>query len=314
MKFVDPKNDIAFRKIFGDENNTTTLISFLNAILKLKGKERIKTIEILSPFQLPRIKDLKESILDVKAVDNLDREFIIEMQVENKPYMEQRVLYYTSKSYVGQIKRSEKYENLRPVIFIGILEFNMFDSQNYLSKFLITNEETSTHEFKDFELHFIELKKFTKAEADLKNIVDKWVYFIKNADEIDEMPKGIKDSGLREAYETAKEYLWTQKELDLYDYAGMLKTDRKGELQFARDKAMREGRAAGMEEGRAAGMEEGREEGRDKGIKQERRIQEQRSKQNMIEIATKMIQEGLDDKTVSRITALSVSVIQSLRN
>ena len=92
MKFVDPKNDVAFRKIFGDEKKTFILISFLNAVLKLENKEdKIKSVEIVNPFQLPRIKDLKESILDVRAVDNSNREFIVEMQVENKPYMKKRV-------------------------------------------------------------------------------------------------------------------------------------------------------------------------------------------------------------------------------
>ena len=137
MKFVDPKNDIAFRKIFGDEKKTFILISFLNAVLKLENKEdKIKSVEIVNPFQLPRIKDLKESILDVRAVDNSNREFIVEMQVENKPYMSKRVLYYTSKSYINNIKKSESYMNLRPIIFIGILDFTMFDNKDYLSKFL----------------------------------------------------------------------------------------------------------------------------------------------------------------------------------
>ena len=38
MKFADPKNDIAFKKIFGDENKTEVLISFLN-ISKSEWKE-----------------------------------------------------------------------------------------------------------------------------------------------------------------------------------------------------------------------------------------------------------------------------------
>ena len=35
MKFVDIKNDIAFRKIFGNVNKKEILISFLNAYLKV---------------------------------------------------------------------------------------------------------------------------------------------------------------------------------------------------------------------------------------------------------------------------------------
>ena len=70
MKFVDVKNDIAFRKIFGNEKKKVILISFLNAILGLEGKDKIKDVTLLNPFQLPRIKGEKSSIIDVKAIDH----------------------------------------------------------------------------------------------------------------------------------------------------------------------------------------------------------------------------------------------------
>ena len=69
MQFVDIKNGIAFRKIFGNENKKIILISFLNAVMKLKGKDAIEDVEILNPYQLPIIKNLKASIIDVKARD-----------------------------------------------------------------------------------------------------------------------------------------------------------------------------------------------------------------------------------------------------
>jgi hypothetical protein len=55
MEFADIKNDIAFRKIFGNENRKETLISFLNAVLAFKGKQKIVSVEILNPYQLPKL-------------------------------------------------------------------------------------------------------------------------------------------------------------------------------------------------------------------------------------------------------------------
>jgi hypothetical protein len=49
MKFADVKNDIAFRKIFGNENRKETLISFLNAVLAFEGEQRIVSVEINFP-------------------------------------------------------------------------------------------------------------------------------------------------------------------------------------------------------------------------------------------------------------------------
>ncbi len=82
MRFVDPKNDLAFKKIFGDENRKEILISFLNAVLDLKGVHEISSIEILNPYQSPKIDMLKYTVLDIRAVDKRGITFIVEMQVE----------------------------------------------------------------------------------------------------------------------------------------------------------------------------------------------------------------------------------------
>ena len=103
MRFVDIKNDIAFRKIFGNENKKIILISFLNAIMKLKEKDVIVDVEILNPYQLPIIKNLKASIIDVKARDKKGKTYIIEIQVAEPDGLDKRLLYYASKEYAQQI-------------------------------------------------------------------------------------------------------------------------------------------------------------------------------------------------------------------
>ena len=60
MKFADPKNDMAFKKIFGDENKTEVLISFLNSILNFQGTKLIKSVTIANPYQVPKIKRFKK--------------------------------------------------------------------------------------------------------------------------------------------------------------------------------------------------------------------------------------------------------------
>ena len=124
MKFADVKNDIAFRKIFGNENRQEVLTSFLNAVLDFHGDQRITQVAILNPYQLPKLKGGKVTIIDVKATNELGRTYIIEMQVGDIDGFAERVLYYSSKSYSDQIIRADFYRKLRPVIFIGILEFD----------------------------------------------------------------------------------------------------------------------------------------------------------------------------------------------
>jgi len=67
MTFADPTSDIAFKKVFGNENKTEILICFLNAALDLHGEHEIAEITILNPYQAPKISILKETNLDVRA-------------------------------------------------------------------------------------------------------------------------------------------------------------------------------------------------------------------------------------------------------
>ncbi|WP_246432720.1 Rpn family recombination-promoting nuclease/putative transposase, partial [Wolbachia endosymbiont of Drosophila auraria] len=78
-KFLDPKNDISFRRIFGTEKNKDILIHFLNDIIGFTGKNQIKDIEFLSTIQDPDIAAKKQSIVDVLCRDENGMQVIVEM-------------------------------------------------------------------------------------------------------------------------------------------------------------------------------------------------------------------------------------------
>ncbi|MEM7125194.1 MAG: Rpn family recombination-promoting nuclease/putative transposase [Chloroflexota bacterium] len=111
MKFVNSKNDVAFKKIFGGEEKTEILISFLNAVLNLEGDKEIQSIQLQNPYQTPRLEQLKLSILDIHATDKRGINFIIEMQVENVASAKKRFTYYVAKAYSSQIERGDDYPN-----------------------------------------------------------------------------------------------------------------------------------------------------------------------------------------------------------
>ncbi|MGD2090109.1 MAG: Rpn family recombination-promoting nuclease/putative transposase [Candidatus Aminicenantes bacterium] len=164
FKFVDPRNDVAFRKIFGDENKKDILISFLNNILDFAGTNKeIMDITITNPYQVPKLKELKETILDIKALDKRNINYIIEMQMFHTSAFEKKVLYYVSKAYYQQLNRAEDYPKLNQVIFLGFLNFKLFhNNPDYATRHLILDEKTNKNHFQDFELNFVELPKFTK--------------------------------------------------------------------------------------------------------------------------------------------------------
>ncbi len=65
----------------------------MNAVLELPKGKKIKDIEIKNPFQLPEIKGLKSSILDVRVTDEREISYIVEMQVEELEGFDKRVQF-----------------------------------------------------------------------------------------------------------------------------------------------------------------------------------------------------------------------------
>jgi predicted transposase/invertase (TIGR01784 family) len=271
MKFVDPKTDIAFKKIFGNEAHKNVLIEFLNEMLELEYP--IADVSIANSYQPPTIFGLKETALDIKATDTEGRQFIVEMQVEKELAFAKRALYYSSKAYSQQLKRTEKYHQLKPVIFLGILDFTLFDHESPLSRHLILNTQNMAHDLKDLEFNFIELPKFTLKEAELETVTDKWIYFLQQAPNLDHIPTNSNTPALQQAYQIAEQHGWTAEELDAYEAQGL----KLGKARNAMETAHLDGKVEGK-----------------------------------IEVAKTMLSEGFDAATVARITQLTVAEIELL--
>ena len=286
MKFVDVKNDIAFRKIFGNENRKEVLISFLNAILLLENDHKIVNVEVLTPYQLPEIRGGKVTIVDIKAKDQSDKNYIVEMQVAEVEGFDKRVLYYASKSYSAQIARGDDYEKLNPTFFIGVLDFEITKNTDYISRHKFVDIKTGENLIKDIEFNFIELPKFNKSENQLNSIIDQWVYFIKNAENLDVIPENISDEGLKYAYQDAAKHNWTQAELDAYDYVFMREQDERGRYSLAMKRAVSSAVNVAVTEAL-----------QDKGK----------------EIALNLLKLGLSIEDVSKSTGLSIEQVEGIK-
>ena len=185
---------------------------------------------------MPRVAGEKASIIDVRAKDEQARQFVIEMQLADVDGFDKRVQYYACRDYSMQIDKGERYPQFKPTYFIGILDFDFFQSANYLSHHIIVNGETYEHKLKDIQFTFIELNKFDKAEEVLKTLIEKWVFFIKNAENLEFIPENIEDEGLIEAYKDADKHSWKKEELIAYDNASIAEQDERGKLTMAENK------------------------------------------------------------------------------
>ena len=177
MRFLDVKTDYAFKKVFGSAESKPILISFLNALIGFPKEREVTDLVIVDPYQIPMLQGMKDTYVDVKATLADGRKVIIEMQVLNVKGFEQRILYNAAKSYSRQLQEGEDYTLLNPVIALTLTDFTLFEADALCSRFLLLEKERFIQYRDDIELIFFELPKFTKDEAQLVTIQDKWLYF-----------------------------------------------------------------------------------------------------------------------------------------
>ena len=288
MRFINPKTDYAFKKIFGSEQSHDILISFLNAIL-YNGHNTIEQIEILNPYLAPRIRGVKDTYLDVNADLNNNTTVIIEMQVLNVDGFEKRILYNAAKAYSLQLETGEDYTLLDPVIALTITDFEMFPELNQLiSRFILKEKEyLIDYPIYDIELVFVELPKFKKAIDDLETLADKWLYFLKSAKQLQVIPDSMNVvPEIRKAFEIANQANFSQDELDDLEHREMFIHDQRNAIK----KALRQGLEQGLEQGKMEGRRETR-----------------------LEIAKQLL-DVFDDEAIARTTELSLVEVAQLRN
>ena len=126
MLGVDPKIDYAFRKLFATEANSDLLIDLLHAVLNPPPDQRIVAVEILNPFNDKDTETDKETILDIKARDTLDRQYNVEMEMCPSWTFPSRALYYWAVLHAGQLAVGEGYELLRPTFSICFVNRPLF--------------------------------------------------------------------------------------------------------------------------------------------------------------------------------------------
>ncbi|WP_293132590.1 Rpn family recombination-promoting nuclease/putative transposase [Microcoleus sp. bin38.metabat.b11b12b14.051] len=248
MRFINPKIDFAFKRIFGSNQNTDILISFLNALL-YDGETIIESLEIIDPSLVPPIVGLKNSYLDVKARLNDGTFVIIEMQVLNVQAFSKRVLYNAAKTYALQLTMGELYRQLRPVIALTITDFKMFDDSEDVISHFVFKERTRLSDYPDnqMELVFVELPKFHKKLEDLETIADKWIYFIKTTGTLNEVPQTMATvPQIQRAFEIANQVSLTREEFDTLQEQEFLVQDQEGSAALSKEEGREEGRQQGQ--------------------------------------------------------------------
>lgn len=219
-RYLDPKADVVFKKIFGEHPNL--LISFLNALLPLPSGSPIVSLTYLQNEQVPVIPEFKRTIADVKCTDAQGRVFIVEMQMNWTDHFKQRLLFGTSQAFVKQLEKGEEYKFLQPVYGLGIVaEIYERTTSDWYHHYQLVKKGDVDHSdvIEHLQLIFIELPKFPIQSADEKRLRVLWLRFLREIDEktISVSKDLLAIPEIAQAVALSEESAYTPGELTLYE-------------------------------------------------------------------------------------------------
>ena len=305
IKYFNPLNDYFIRYLFTDKGSSESiLLDFINSIMINANMKTFRSLEILTPFNLKKNRNLKETIVDVKCITQNGSVVIIEIQLQGNSRFPERILYYWAANYSKLLKHGERYDELTPVISINLLNFNLDKTKNIHSCYMLYEMNNKKLLTDHLQIHIIELKKFKKNA--LSKDLNYWLKIFTSKNLEVSMSEIVKEKPIME--EVQKKYNnfvksrlmmmeYEKKEAYLYGNQIMLDEERR----LGREEGMKEGIKEGIEKGIEQGIEKGIEQGIEKGIKE-----------TQISMAKNMKNDKVDLSTISKYTGLSIEEIEKL--
>ncbi len=296
--------DWAIKTILRDKANFDILEGFLTALLK----EDIQVVSLLESESNTKEEQQKFNRVDLLVKDSQDRHLIIEIQNQQEVDYLERLTYGTPKVIVENLGLGEPYSQIKKVISISILYFNLGLGEDYVyhgsTEFrgIHTNDLLKVREQVKAPAHltYLQTKKNIFPEYYLirlesfqdiiKADLDEWIYMLKH----ESIRPEFKSKHIHEA----------GKKLDL------LKMDADERKRYERylmhaawergivDTATSEGLAKGLVKGRAEGLAEGRAEGLAEG--------QEKTALNLIKAGNLTLQE------IAKVTELPLSRVEEL--
>ena len=261
MKLFRLTIDFAFKAVFG--KNPDLLMGMLNSFPQFQGTKQIKSLTILNPEMPKELIEEKLSILDIKADDLENNQFIIEMQAFPQSEFPKRALYYWAKSYSRNLGKGYDYSKLKKVYSFNFLNFTLFkETTEYLSTFELQEKTHKTRLTDDLEINIIELPKFLIELGQIKNDLEYWIYLLKESENLKgETMKTLekKNPKIKKAITELKTLSLDKKSRELYESRLKAELDYNTNIKSALNKGREEGREEGIQIGEERGREEGRE-------------------------------------------------------
>lgn len=276
-RYINPYTDFGFKKLFGEEGSKNLLIDFLNQLLPIEHK--IIELTFKNPEQLGLNKDDRKAIFDIHCQNSKGERFIVEMQKAKIKFFKDRAVFYTTFPIKEQAEKGDWNFNLTPIYCVAILDFTFDDDREkkeYISNVQLKDQFCQIF-YNKLTYIFIEMPRFNKQELELKSHFDKWLYFLKNLENFENIPEILNEDLFIQGFQTAEIANFDAKQLADYEESLKAYRDLKGVIDTS--------------------FEEGQIEGRH---------------EKSFEIASLMKKAGEPSEKISQFTGLSKEVIENI--
>lgn len=276
-RYINPYTDFGFKKLFGEEGSKNLLIDFLDQLLPIEHK--IIELTFKNPEQLGLNKDDRKAIFDIHCQNSKGERFIVEMQKAKIKFFKDRAVFYTTFPIKEQAEKGDWNFNLTPIYCVAILDFTFDDDREkkeYISNVQLKDQFCQIF-YNKLTYIFIEMPRFNKQELELKSHFDKWLYFLKNLENFENIPEILNEDLFIQGFQTAEIANFDAKQLADYEESLKAYRDLKGVIDTS--------------------FEEGQIEGRH---------------EKSFEIASLMKKAGEPSEKISQFTGLSKEVIENI--
>jgi len=275
-KYINPYTDFGFKKLFGEEGNKNLLIDFLNQLLP--SHHQIKDLTFQNVEQVPDTSEERKAFFDIHCKSISGERFIVEMQKAKVDFFKDRSLYYLTYPIREQAQRGEWNFELSAIYFIAVLDF-WYEAEKTAKfhRYIVLKDQDNDPFYDKLGLVYLQMPAFKKTESELKTHFDKWAYFLKNLEKMEDIPQILNESVFKQAFNTAEVANFSKQQREDYE---------KSRLSYIGIKQV---------------TETAEKDGLKKGAEQEK-----------IAIAKSMKNDGFDTSIISKHTGLSNEEIENL--
>ena len=320
--FISPLDDYVFKEIFGEQRNIENTAAFLKTLLDIP-EEEYGELSVKNPGLGMIFKKGKTGAVDVKLTTKSGKIIHIELQVEKKANIKNRIQYYGARLIGDQLKWGDDYNQLNNVVSIIICDHKLLEEgTSYINIFELKNEQNKS--FSNlYKLIILELPKIPdKKDRD----VWPWMRFLKceREEELDMLAYVFPE--LKKTIACIREMSLIEIFREIQFHRNLAKIDEKNLKAQWKEDGYTEGRAEGLTmghaegriEGRAEGLAMGHTEGRAEGLAAGHAEGHAKGlaaghADAQLEIARNLLAKGSTPEFVREITGLDIDTICNLK-